>query len=130
MATTTDKTVLFSGQRRSVHHLTGLNTNATGETGVTKVDKSTLKGPDGGEPSSLTVEAIEYSVQGFSSVELLWDHGTDINIAYLSGAGEWNWYSAGGKHDTGTGTGDILLTSRGAADGDTYDITLWLKHEQ
>ena len=129
MATTTNEDILYKGQRRSVHHIVGRNTDGTGETGVQKVDKSALTDHDGKEPSSLTVEAIEYNVQGFGSVELLWDHGTDINIGYLSGAGELNWSSSGGKHDSGTGTGDIILTSRDAASGDTYDITLWLKHE-
>lgn len=129
MTTATTETILFDGNRRSVHHITGLNSDATGETGVQKIDKSALTTFDGNEPSSLTVEEIEWNIQGFTSIDLLWDHGTDILITTLSGAGEYSWLSAGGKHDTGTGTGDILLTSRGAADGDSYDITLWLKHE-
>lgn len=129
MATTPNNTILFNGNRRSVHHLVGRNTDASAETAVKKVDKSALTTFDGTAPSKLTVEAIEWNIQGFSSIDLLWDHGTDILITTLSGAGEYSWYSAGGKHDTGTGTGDIALTSRDAAAGDTYDITLWLKHE-
>lgn len=131
MATTTTETKLFEGRVRSTHHITGRNTDGTAETAVQKVDISTLTGPDGkNPPSSVTVEAIEYNVQGFSSVELLWDRTTNQTIGFLAGAEERNWYSAGGKHDPGSGgTGDILLTSRDAAAGDTYDITLVLKHE-
>lgn len=131
MATTTDNSKLFEGGRRSAHHILGRNTDGTAETTVTKVDISTLTGPDRKTaPTNVTIEAIEYNINGFGGVELLWDHGTNITIAHLQGAGEVNWYSVGGKKDTGTGTGDIVLTSRDATAGDTYDITLWLKHEQ
>lgn len=132
MATTTTETALFNGTRRSVHHLTGRNTDVTGETGVQKVDISGLTGPDGvNAPSSVTVESIQYNVQGFSSVELLWDHTSDVTIAFLAGADEVDWLPVGGKKDSGSGgSGDIILTSRGADDGDTYDITLYLRHEE
>lgn len=132
MATTATETKLFEGGRRSVHHLTGRNIDNIGESAVTKVDLSTLRGPDRvNPPTSVTVESIEYTVQGFTSVELAWDHTTDVTISFLSGAGEYSWLTAGGKHDSGSGgTGDIVLTSNGAASGDTYDITLWLKHEK
>lgn len=131
MATTTTETALFSGQRRSTHHLTGINTDATAEAAVQKIDISTLTGPDGGNPpSTVTVEAIEWNIQGFSSVELLWDNTSNQTVALLSGAGELSWWSSGGKENTAAGgTGDILLTSRDAAANDTYDITLYLKHE-
>lgn len=131
MATTTTETKLFDGTRRSVHHLTGRNTDATAETDVQKIDISTLTGPDGvNAPSSVTVEYIEYTVQGFSSVELLWDHTSNETISFLAGAGEVNWIPVGGKHDSNSGsTGDILLTSRDAAANDTYDITIHLRHE-
>lgn len=131
MATTTTETALFKGKRRSVWHITGENTDATGETAATKVDISTLVGPDRvNAPSKVTVEAIEYLVSGFNFVTLAWDHTSDVTIAHLAGSGEFNWVPVGGKHDTGSGgTGDIILTSDGAADGDVYDITIWLRHE-
>lgn len=129
MADTVTTTELFSGQRRSVHHFTG-RSDGTGETTVQKVDISSLSGPDGSAPSAVTVEAVEWVIQGYASIDLLWDHTSDVQITVLSGSGEYDWTSAGGKHDSGSGgSGDVLLTSNGASAGDTYDITLWLKHE-
>lgn len=129
MATNTDEDVLFSGRRRSVHHITGRNTDGTAETDVQKIDISTLTSPNGGTPSQVYVEAIEYLTSGFGNVQLLFDNSTNERIANLAGSGEVSWVSAGGFLNPATGTGDILLTTRDAAANDTYDITVWLKHK-
>lgn len=130
MATTTDKNAVFKGKRRSVWQLLGRNTDTNEESNAQKIDISAdLTGPDGNAPARVDVEAIEYNVQGFGSLELLWDNSTNERIARLSGAGEVNWYDSGGRVNPATGTGDILLTTYDAAAGDTYDITLWLKHQ-
>ena len=68
-------------------------------------------------------------MSGFNYVTLAWDHTTDDEIAVLSGQSVIDWSSIGGNVDpqsTG-GTGDILLTTDGGADGSSYDITLYMR---
>lgn len=103
--------------------------DGTGESGVTKVDISTFTTPSGAAATYSVVERIEYAVKGFNYVVLRWDHTTDDEIAVLSGNGIIDASADGGRRDpksTG-GTGDILLTTDGNADGNSYDITLYLK---
>lgn len=129
MADAVDSMTIFSGRRRHVVRLTNVS-DGTGESAVAKVDISALVGPNGSAPTSTVVERIDYNIQGFSSVALYWDHTTDDEIAVLpAGTGCIDEWAAGGRHDpksTG-GTGDILLTTNGAAADATYDITLWLR---
>lgn len=127
MADTVDTIVVFSGTRKRVVRLLNLS-DGTGEAGVIKVDKSTLIGPNGKEPSKLVIEKIEYAVDGMS-VRLYWDHTTDDEIAVLTGAGFFDWTDSGGLVDPGSAgdTGDILLTTLGHTLGDSYNITLWLR---
>jgi hypothetical protein len=129
MADTVDSLVVFSGRRRRVVRLTNIS-DGTGESGVAKVDKSALTGPDGTEPGKIVVEEIQYAIQGFTSVRLHWDHTTDDEIALLpSGSGYMGHVKTGGLVDPGSAgdTGDILLTTAGAVSGATYDITLVLR---
>ena len=67
-------------------HLTNIS-DGTGESAVKKVDKSTLTAEDGAEPASLDIEEVWWSVGGFSSVRLLWDHTTDDVALALAGSG-------------------------------------------
>jgi hypothetical protein len=128
MADTVDTIVLFSGRRRRVIRITNVS-DGTGESAVVKVDKSALTGPDGTEPSKLVIEWIEHTIQGFSSVRLLWDHTTDDEAVVLSGNGAKDYRSAGGLIDPASAgdTGDLLLTTAGAISGATYDITIGLR---
>jgi hypothetical protein len=126
MADTVDVKVQFPGTRKRVVHLTNIS-DGTGESAVVKVDVSALTGPDGSAPTYTAVEEIQYAIQGFTSVRLLWDATTDDEIAVLpSGSGYMNFRDAGGLVDPkSTGfTGDILLTTAGAVSGATYDITM------
>lgn len=103
--------------------------DGTGESGVTKVDISTFTTPAGSAATYSVVERIDYQVNGFNYVTLRWDHTTDDEIAVLAGNGVLDLTRQGGRVDpksTG-GTGDILLTTDGAVDGASYDITLYLK---
>ena len=126
MADTVTSKVVFSGNRRYVVHLTNLS-DGTGESGVTKVDKSTLTGLNGAEPSSLVVEKIVYEAVGMS-VTLAWDHTADVTIAVLQNDGTLCWKDSGGLVDTGSGgSGDIILTTAGHDAADSYDITLYLR---
>jgi hypothetical protein len=126
MADTVYSIVLRSGPRNYVVRLTNVS-DATGEAAVTKVDISTLVNAHGQEVTRTIVKKIQWSIQGFTSVRLFWDHTTDDEIAVLSsGVGMMDWTQYGGLHDPAStgGTGDILLTTAGAAANATYMITL------
>lgn len=137
MADAVTTNVIYDGKDRYVVHLTNVS-DGTGESAVAKVDKSTLTAKDGGEPASLDIEQVEWNVQGFTSVRLLWDHTTDDTAVVLSGTGYKDFTCRDdsvpeidrvrGLQDprsTG-GTGDLLLTTAGTTSGNTYDITIWL----
>jgi hypothetical protein len=120
---------LHNGNKRKVLHLTGIS-DGTGEAAVIKADISALTYGGGRIPTWSVVDMIDYNIQGFLSVRLLWDHTTDDEIAVLpAGSGTIDWWALGGKADpkTAGGTGDIVLTSNGAAAGGTYDITIWFR---
>lgn len=131
MADAVDTYTEISGSKRIVLHLLNVS-DGTGESAVNKLDISTLTGPDGTAPTSVTLEAVDYDVQGFSSVQLLWDHTTDDAMINL-GAGQnvRDFTGIGGRHDPGSagGTGDVLLTTVGASATATYDIVLVLRLE-
>lgn len=128
MADLVDVKAIFSGKRLKVYHLTN-QSDGTGEAGVAKVDISTLTDARGVAATYCAIDRIEYSVWGFNYVALAWDHTADDEIAVLQGQGVMDWSMLGGNVDprsTG-GTGDVLLTTDGGADGSGYDITLYLR---
>ncbi len=121
MADSVSSEVVFSGLTKYSVRLTGIS-DGTGENKVTKVDISTLIGA----PTYTAIEETSWDVQGFSSVQLYWDHNTDDVIDVMSGRGARSYKDLGYLFDpqsTG-GTGDILLSSSGAVAGATYDILL------
>ena len=128
MADTVTSTVLENGPKNYVIKLTNIS-DTTGEAAVSKIDKSTLVNANGVEPDTLKLMCAEYSIQGFSAVQILWDHTADTTAAILSGDGSMDWSWCGGVKDAGTGgLGDVLLTTLGTAvANDTYDITLKFK---
>lgn len=130
MADTVASNVIFNGSQRYAVQLTNIS-DGTGESGVTKVDISTLTGPQNVAPTAVTLEEVLWDIQGFTSVRLYWDHTTDDLMKVLSGSGYHDYSKAGGLHDprSAGGTGDILLTTDGAGVGSTYDITLVLRLE-
>jgi hypothetical protein len=119
-----------------VVHLTNVS-DGTGEAAVVKVDKSALVASDGGEPAALDIESVRWSIQGFTSVELLWDHTADDTALVLTGSGYEDFRcrdldivpSTARLKDprSAGGAGDVLLTTNGAVAGATYDITLTLR---
>lgn len=128
MADTVDVQTLADGLRNHVVRMTN-ESDGTGESGVTKIDKSTLAGPEPGAiPGSLSLMEISWSIpDGY--VVLEWDHTTNDEIVVLSGVGATSYEFTGGIHDpksTG-GTGDIVLTTDGFVDGSSYNITAWFK---
>lgn len=117
--------VLVSGPRRHVVALTGIS-DGTGESGVVKIDKSTLKDASGQEPSTLTIQKIQWTMQGYTCIKLAFDHTTDDTAVVIAGDGCLDFAPYGGLKDPASagGTGDLLLTSVGAAAGDTYTVVL------
>jgi len=134
MADAVDTQVMVNGQNRYVARFTNLS-DGTGESTVTKVDRSALTGPDGvNAPAKLVIEELDWNVQGFTYVSLLWDDGTDQQIDLLSGDSYRDYRHLGGlvpdDHTDQVATpanGDIILTTAGLTSGNTYDITVVLR---
>lgn len=128
MTDVVDTKTIFSGSRKKVYMFTNIS-DGTGESTVVKIDRSGLTGPNGEVPTYIIVEEIQWSIQGFASVRLFWDDGTDDEIIMLApGNGIATWVAVGGlKHPQvpgSAGEGDVLLTTNGAVSGATYSITM------
>jgi hypothetical protein len=128
MADTVDTKVIRNATGHYVARFTN-ESDGTGESGVTKIDISTLTTATGAVPTYSKIERIEYSVWGFNYVTLRWDHTTDDEIAVLKGNGIIDTSMDGGMVDpkSAGGTGDILLTTDGGADGSGYDLTIYAR---
>ncbi len=130
MADIVSADIIYSGERYVNVHLTN-QSDGTGESGVTKIDISTLS-IGGKSPSSLTLVESCWSVSGFNYVVVNWVHTSGNSIALVcNNHGRQDFSESGGKHDpdTSAGTGDIVVTTDGAADGDCYDIYMKFKLE-
>ena len=126
MADAVTSRVLNNGPRSYVVHLTGIS-DGTGESAVIKVDISTLMLASGLAPTKTAIAEVQWSIQGFSSVRILWDHTTDDTAMVLGqGQGYMEFATIGNLPDPASsgGTGDILLTSVGASTTATYDIAM------
>jgi len=123
-----DTLVLNTGSRRLYSARFTNVSDGSGESAVVKVDISALTGPNGSPPTATALREVSWSIQGFTSVRLLWDHTTDDEISVLSGNGYSNYMEYGDLADprSAGGTGDILLTTAGGAAGATYDIQIVL----
>jgi hypothetical protein len=120
--TVTTHTLISNKKRISVLLLN--RSDGTGESGVVKVDKSTLTSLAGAEPSKLTLERVEYTCDGMRA-DIFWDHTSDVHMISCAGQGCFEFCDVGGLHDTGTGgTGDVILTTSGHTSGDSYCIRL------
>lgn len=110
--------------------------DGTGETDVTKITKSSLKATDGVAPDSVDIWRVRWCIQKIDYVKLSWDHTADDIAMILSGNGYDDFDGLipdrrdpvpnADPRSTG-GTGNLLLTTGGAASGGSYDITIWLK---
>ena len=127
MADTVDSKVIRNANGRYCVKLTNIS-DGTGESGVVKVDVSTLTNAAGAAATKFHPRRIEYNIQGFTSVRLHWDAATDDEIAVLpSGSGVLDYTPEGGLVDprSTTPVGDVKLTTANTTAGNTYDITLW-----
>lgn len=128
MADTVTVTTIRDTGSELVVHITG-KSDATGESDAIKVDKSAFT-VSGTEPSSLTLMEADGSMSGYSGLLLEWDRGTDVTALRVAPGSFYKDFRPDGKRDSGSGgTGDLVLTTEGAASGAVYDITLRLRKE-
>ncbi len=131
MVNTVDVRQIFAGKRYDIFHLQCRADGGVGveEAAVLKVDISTFADGNGNVANYTSIDRIEYSIGGITTVRLDWDHTADDEIATLAGTGVMDWASVGGNVDprSAGGTGDILLTTAGMTANGGYDITLYLR---
>ena len=128
MADTVTSQIIANGPRYHIVHLTNIS-DATGENLVTKVDISTLDLGNGVAPTKVSVKEIQWSIQGFTSVQLYWEHTANDTMAVLAqgnGYSEFGMLGMLSDPASAGGTGDVLLSTSGAVSGATYNITLVL----
>jgi len=130
MADAVTSTTLMDSDRVAIIQLTNTS-DGTGEAAVKKVDVSSLSDSSTGQAcTGVRLAKIVYSTFGMS-VKLLWDATTDticwdLNADYTTDedftefGGIRNTAASGGK------TGDIMLTTTGHSNGDSYVIVLTL----
>lgn len=127
MADAVASQTILDGERLFIAKYTNLS-DGTGETGVIKVDVSTLNPNSFGLAcNGVKINKIYATTHGMQ-VRILWDATTDVfawvipqNSNYLM-----DFSSFGGiPNDAGTGkTGDILFTTQDASAGDSYTVVL------
>ena len=127
MADAVNVSTIQDGGRTTIFYLTNTS-DGTGEDAVTKIDVSALAASaDGDTCTSVTIQKITFSTVGLG-VKLLWDATTDVLVAELPKdySDTLDFSDIGGLPNySGTGkTGDVKLTTVGAADGETYTITI------
>ena len=127
MADAVTSTTLMDSDRVAIIQLTSTS-DGTGEAAVKKIDVSALSDSSTGQAcTGVRLAKIVYSTFGMS-VKLLWDATTDticwdLNADYTT---DEDFTDFGGVRNTaGSGkTGDIMLTTTGHTNGDSYVIVL------
>lgn len=118
--------ILVDDTRRAVLKFTNIS-DGTGETGVVKVDVSTLSSYQGQPCTSVAINKIDAITAGMG-LNMLWDATTDVLILTLGEADfvTFDFSRFGGlTNNAGAGkTGDILFTTVGAASGDRYTVVM------
>lgn len=125
MADAVTTQIIVDGPRNAVVKLTSVS-DGTGEAGVLKVDVSALEGA----PGEVAIERILFTTNGMR-VDLLWDATTDVLAWSLAPdmTDDLDFSCFGGLvNNSGVGrTGDIMLTTTGHSNGDSYSIVLMLR---
>tara|TARA_Y100001973_G_C5175130_1_gene321436 strand:- start:713 stop:1114 length:402 start_codon:yes stop_codon:yes gene_type:complete len=127
MADAVSVSTIQDGGRTAIFYLTNTS-DGTGEDAVTKIDVSALAtSADGDTCTGVRIQNIVFTTVGMG-VKLLFDATTDVIVAELppNYSDTLDYSAIGGLPNyAGTGkTGDIKLTTVGAADGETYAITI------
>lgn len=128
MADAVTSTTLMDSDRVAIIQLTSTS-DGTGEAAVKKIDVSALSDSSTGQAcTGVRLAKIVYSTFGMS-VKLLWDATADticwdLNADYTT---DEDFTEFGGIRNTAAAsgkTGDIMLTTTGHSDGDSYIIVL------
>ena len=101
--------------------------DGTGEALVKKIDA--LEVTFMTEDANRKIAKIWYSVNTAnpkSAVELLWDGTTNATAMFLSGQSHFDFRPSGDEipNNASTPTGDVLLSTKNFADGDSYTIII------
>lgn len=147
MADTVTISTVQLTQKEVYIHLTG-QSDGSGETAVNKVIRTDYLIPPLGpgtagnaliNPVSLDIEYVRWNMQGYTAIQLLWNHTTPVTAMFLNANGIEDYTQrdnmlrdtrrTGGLLDprTAGGSGNIQLTTIGATSGGTYDITIGVK---
>ena len=131
-AVTTILTKLADGKGQDGYegklHLTNIS-DGTGESAVKKLNISDYFSSRGITTAAFDILEIRWSIYGFTAVELLWDHDTDVTAFVMAeGSGYENFRDGNedndGLRDPSGADGDPLITTYGAINEATYDITI------
>ena len=115
------------GPRRYVVQLMGEATASEDETDVVKVAIGDMVTQDGETATKFVIERVDYEMVGFTGIKLEFDRAPQKTLLVMGGAnhGHKDWTRWGGRIDDGEGgTGNLLLTTNGGDQYDTYDITI------
>lgn len=126
MADSVDSKILRADNQRYTVRITNAS-DGTGESAVVKVDASGLTTKHGYTLKAVDVRRVFGQVGGFNYVTLAWDADTDDEILVLTpGSFDYDYNDTEPLKDPlSTGwTRDIVLTTDGAVDGASYDLTL------
>lgn len=126
MADTVTSQTILNTPYRLVMKFTNVS-DGTGESAVKKVDVSAFTaGEKAATCTGVTIDRIYYTLDGMK-VQLLWDASTDVE-AYklLDTTADIDFSTFGGlQNNSGSGkTGDIMITTVGHSNTDTYNIIL------
>lgn len=120
-------TTLMNSGNRLVLKCTN-ESDGTGETDVVKVDKLAYLATDGAVPARIDVDGWQGAVSGFNYVRAEWQNASDKMIAILApGSHDYCFEQLRNTDsvDQDVLSGDIIVSTDGAFDGSSYDITLY-----
>ena len=124
--TVTTQTIADTQGVKYVAKLTNLS-DGTGESLVKKIDASELTFMT--EDGNRKISKIWYSINTAnpkSAVELIWDGATNATAMFLNGQSHFDFRPSGDEipNNATTPTGDVLLSTKNFADGDSYTIII------
>tara|TARA_R100001509_G_scaffold148392_1_gene106242 strand:+ start:33 stop:440 length:408 start_codon:yes stop_codon:yes gene_type:complete len=127
MADAVTSQTIVDGDRNCIMKFTNVS-DGTGESAVAKVDVSALSANSEGKAcSEVRILRVSHAIVGMS-VQLFFNATSNVLIMELaeSSNGHIDFKDFGGiPNNAGSGkNGDILFTTKGASNGDTYSITL------
>jgi len=113
------------GGWRKVRIARSCESDGTDEGAETVLDISTLQTVEGRTVTRTAIERIEWSAEGFDGIKLEWDRAPRALIANLAGNKKGDMkLDIVDPSEEGDRTGDILITTTGAAAGSIYDVIL------